>query len=117
MSKKIIVIEDDKDTLDIITYILTEEGYEVIGAENTGPLTQLHLHEPLLILMDNRLPEGPGKDICLRLKNDPATRHFPVALVSADTKLEEIAYEGLADAFLKKPFDIEDLIHLVNRFG
>ncbi len=117
MSNKIIIIEDDKDTLDIMTYILTEEGYEVIAADNTGPLKYIHLHQPVLILMDNRLPEGPGRDICLKLKNDPDTSRFPVALVSADNKLEEIARDCLADSFLKKPFDVEDLIELVSRFN
>ena len=68
MPDKIIIIEDDKDTLDIMTYILIDEGYEVIAADNTGPLTDIQLHQPILILMDNRLPEGPGRDICQKLK-------------------------------------------------
>jgi len=117
MPDKIIIIEDDKDTLDIMTYILTDEGYEVIAADNTGPLMDIQLHRPVLILMDNRLPDGPGRDICLKLKNDPATAHFPVALVSADNKLEEIARDCGADAFLKKPFDVKELIGLTKRFG
>ena len=117
MSKKIIVIEDDKDTLDIMTYILTEEGYEVIAANNDEPLTHIHLYQPFLIMMDNRLHEGSGNDFCLMLKNNPATVHFPVALISADNRLEEIAKGSRADAFLKKPFDVEDLIGLTKQFS
>jgi CheY-like chemotaxis protein len=117
MSKRIILIEDDVDTLDIMTYILTSEGNEVIAADNTEPLMHIHLHQPLLILLDNRLPEWTGRDICLKLKNDPTTSHFPIALVSADNKLEEIARDCGADAFLKKPFNVEDLVELVNRFS
>jgi DNA-binding response OmpR family regulator len=117
MSKRIIIIEDDKDTLDIMTYILTSEGHEVIAADNTEPLMHIHLHQPFLILMDVRLPDGPGNSICLKLKNDPATMHFPIALVSADNKLEEIAKGSRADAFLKKPFDVEELIGLTKQFS
>ena len=117
MAKKLIIIEDDKDTLDIMTYILTEEGYEVIEANNGEPLMRIHLHKPFLILMDNRLPERSGGELCLKLKNDPATSHFPVVLVSAESNLEGIAKGCYADAFLKKPFNVEDLIELVKRFG
>jgi DNA-binding response OmpR family regulator len=117
MLKKVIIIEDDRDTLDIMTYILVDEGYEVVAADNAEPLKQINLYQPILILMDNRLPDGTGKDICMKLKSDPDTSHFPVALISADNKLEEIANQCGADTFLKKPFDVKDLVDLVNRFS
>jgi DNA-binding response OmpR family regulator len=113
---KIIIIEDDNDILDVMTYILTEEGYEVIASPNSTPLSQLDRLQPFLILMDNRLIEGTGTELCFKLKNDPATAHFPVAIISAHNNLEEIAKESRADAFLKKPFDIDELLALVKRF-
>jgi DNA-binding response OmpR family regulator len=117
MSQKIIIIEDDIDTLDIMTYILTEEGYEVVAAKNSDPLKQIHLHNPILILMDDGLTDGSGHDLCRKLKNDPVTMKFPVALVSANLNLEKMVKECQADAYLKKPFDVEDLIQLVKRFA
>jgi two-component system phosphate regulon response regulator PhoB len=116
MTRKIIIIEDDPDTLDIMSYILAEEGYETIAANNSKPLDEVSVHQPMLILLDNRLTEGSGRDFCTRFKKDPATRHFPVVLVSANPGLETIALESNADGYLKKPFDIEELLDLVKKF-
>src|SRR5665213_3577388 len=108
MPKKIIVIEDDQDILDIMTYILADEGYEVLASTDSRILDEVHLHQPTLILMDNRLTNGFGRDFCKQFKSNPATRRFPIVLVSANSGLEEIARESLADGYLKKPFDITE---------
>jgi two-component system phosphate regulon response regulator PhoB len=117
MARKIIIIEDDLDTLEIMSLILAEEGYEILSADNAKPLHEVHTHQPMLILMDNRLTAGSGGEFCKKFKNDPATMHFPVVLVSANMGLETIALECNADGYLKKPFDIADLIELVKRFS
>jgi two-component system phosphate regulon response regulator PhoB len=116
MTRKIIIIEDDPDTLDIMSYILAEEGYETISAKNSEPLHDVQVHQPMLILLDNRLREGSGRDFCTRIKKDPATKHFPVVLVSANPGLETMALESNADGYLKKPFDLSELIDLVKKF-
>jgi len=116
MSKKIIIIEDDQDILDIMTYVLSDEGYEVLASANSLPLKEVHLHKPMLILMDNRLTDGFGRDFCKEFKSNPANSHFPVVLVSANPGLEEMAHESHADSYLKKPFDIDELIEIVKKF-
>jgi len=116
MSKKIIVIEDDPDILDIMTYILSEEGYEVLASPDSKPLDDVLELQPMLILLDNRLTDGYGQDFCRRFKSNPETRHFPVVLVSANAGLEEMTRDSLADGYLKKPFDIAELVELVKRF-
>lgn len=116
MSKKIIIIEDDPDILDIMTYILSEEGYDVVAAANCKPLDEAHIHQPMVVLLDNRLSDGLGRDFCRQFKSNPLTSHFPVVIVSANSGLEEIARESNADGFLKKPFDIAELLGLVKRF-
>jgi DNA-binding response OmpR family regulator len=116
MPKKIIIIEDDPDILEIMTYILTEEGYEVLAATDSRPLKEVHLHQPMLILMDNRLTDGLGKDFCREFKNNPLTQHFPVVLVSASSAIEKMALESRADGYLKKPFDLVELTDLVQQF-
>ena len=117
MPSKIIIIEDDPDILDIMNYILTDEGYHVLAATNSRVLQEVHVHQPVVILMDNRLTDGYGRDFCLEFKNNPSTSHFPVILVSANPGLEEMAKESKADGYLKKPFDITELIELVKKFG
>jgi len=116
MTRKIIIIEDDPDTLDIMSYILADEGYETIAAKNSQPLHEVHNLQPMLILLDNRLTEGLGRDFCRQFKSDPATMHFPVILVSANPGLEAMARDSNADGYLPKPFDIADLVNLVKKF-
>jgi len=70
-----------------------------------------------LILMDNRLNDGFGKDFCKKFKSDPGHSQFPVVLMSANPGLEEMALENYADGYLKKPFDITELLELVKRYG
>jgi two-component system phosphate regulon response regulator PhoB len=99
-----------------MTYILTEEGYDVVSATDAEPLDDVHLHKPILILMDNRLTNGLGKDYCREFKSNPATSRFPIILVSANSGLEQMARESKADGYLNKPFDISELLEIVKRF-
>lgn len=123
MAKKILVIEDDKDIRDTVTIALEQEGYEVISSESARILKQLDQHKPDLILLDNWLTEwssdANGQQISKELKTNPATSHIPVIIVSAVSRIQEIAEAGMADGYLKKPFDLDDLSavvkkHLVN---
>jgi CheY-like chemotaxis protein len=116
MARKIIIIEDDPDTLEVMSLILTEEGYEILSADNVSLLYEVKTRQPAMILMDNRLTEGSGGGFCKIFKNDPVTMHFPAVLVSANMGLEAIALASKADGYLKKPFDIVDLLDLVKRF-
>jgi DNA-binding response OmpR family regulator len=116
MTKTILIIEDDQDILDIITYILSNEGYQIISATDSSPLKNLIAIQPSLILLDNWLADGYGKDMCRQIKEDPARAHFPVILFSANNNLEKMAAECKADAYLLKPFDMDVLLKMVNRY-
>ena len=116
MSKNILIIEDDRDILDIMIYILEDEGYYVIGAQDCAMITIKTVQglKPSLILLDIRLPDGDGSEACKRLKENAKTAAIPVILVSANNKLEQMAAESRADGFLCKPFDVTELIALAN---
>ena len=120
MAKKILVIEDDKDIRDTIVYILEEEGYEVLSSGDSKILKYVTEHNPNLILMDNWLTEwksdANGQQLSKGLKTNPKTQHIPVIIISAVSNIQQIAEEGLADSFLKKPFDMEVLIEMVRKF-
>jgi two-component system phosphate regulon response regulator PhoB len=119
MAKKILVIEDDKDIRDTITYALESEGYEVISSDNSRILKLLDQHQPDLIMIDNWLTEwksdANGQQLSYGLKSDPKTSHIPVIIVSAVSNIAEIAKEGLSDGYLKKPFDLEELFGIVKK--
>ncbi len=119
MPKKILVIEDDKDIRDMIVYILEEENYEVLSSGNSKILKSLNVHKPNLILMDNWLTEwksdASGQQLSKNLKTNLETKHIPVIIISAVNNIKEIAEQGLADAYLKKPFNVNELLDLVKK--
>lgn len=117
MNKNIAVIEDDRDILDLIEYILVDEGYTVSAHTHVGSLEKIVESSPTVILLDNRLANGYGDSLCLALKSNDNTKHIPVIIVSASRNLEQIAQNCKADAFLAKPFDLYDLIAMVKRYS
>ncbi|WP_295674305.1 response regulator [uncultured Mucilaginibacter sp.] len=120
MAKKILVIDDDKDIRDLIVYILTEEAYEVISSADGKILKYLHKHNPDLILMDNWLTDwksdATGQQLSKQLKTNPATSHIPIIIISAVSNIKQVAEDGLANFYLAKPFDVAELIALVNKY-
>jgi len=120
MAKKtILVIEDDKDIRDTVTYALQEEDYEVISSEDSKILKSIDQFKPDLILLDNWLTDwmsdANGQQLSKELKSDPKTSHIPVIIVSAVSNIAEIAEAGLADGYLKKPFDLAELSAVIKR--
>jgi CheY-like chemotaxis protein len=120
MAKKVLVIEDDKDIRDTIVYILEEEQYEVVSSGDSKILRHVNEHKPDLILMDNWLTEwksdANGQQLSKQLKTNPQTSHIPVIIISAVSNIKEIAEEGLADSYLKKPFDMDQLLVIVKKY-
>jgi two-component system phosphate regulon response regulator PhoB len=120
MAKKILVIEDDKGIRDTIVYILEEEKYEVVASGDSKILKSVVELNPDLILMDNWLTEwksdANGQQLSRQLKTAPATSHIPVIIISAVSDIKDIAEQGLADSYLKKPFGVKELVELVRKF-
>ena len=119
MRKKIVIIEDDADILDIMTYILTDKGYEVISSSNSSILSGADNNCPDLILLDNRLPEGLGLEICKRYKQQWKTEGkavCPLIIISADHGLVSVAARHGADGFIEKPFDVDNFLDTVKKF-
>ena len=120
MAQKILVIEDDKDIRDAIAYILEEEKFEVISSGDSKILKSILKINPNLILMDNWLTEwksdANGQQLSHALKSDPSTNHIPIIMISAVSNIKEIAEAGLADSYMKKPFDMAELVKMVKKF-
>ncbi|WP_295796592.1 response regulator [Mucilaginibacter sp.] len=115
MAKKVIVIEENRDILDLMQYILEDEGYEVISSVDGSVLGNIEQTDPALIVLDNSLTNEKGSSLCRKLKSNPSTAKYPIILVSAVNEIEDIAKECLADAYLSKPFDINELIAVVKQ--
>jgi CheY-like chemotaxis protein len=116
MRKRVLLLEDNKEILELIDDILTGEGYQVIALSHYESVVDIIDFAPDLILLDIRLSNGYGHLLCRDLKADPEIKHIPVILVSAATNLEKIAKDSQADDFLSKPFDLQELIDLVKKY-
>ncbi|MBI3178869.1 MAG: response regulator transcription factor [Deltaproteobacteria bacterium] len=110
---KVLVIEDERDLQQVLTYNLRQAGYEAISAERGLEGLKLAQNEhPDLVLLDLMLPDVPGTDVCRTLKEDAATRSIPVVMLTA--RGEEIdrvvGFEIGADDYIVKPFSVRELL-------
>lgn len=110
---KILVIEDNKDILEVLNLILIDDGYDVVSCANGSAISNLKNIKPALILMDELLPAVKGSELCISIKANEDFNHIPVVLVSASHGLEHIAERCGADAYIEKPFDIEKLTSVI----
>lgn len=114
-SKKVLVVDDDNDILNVIRIILEDEGYEVSTLDNGREvLGEVASNMPDLILLDVMLCGMDGRDICKNLKSHALYKLIPVIMISASHNLQGLLEdEGSADGFISKPFDIDELIAVV----
>jgi len=112
--KKVLIIEDNPDIVDILTLILEREGYTIGNlTEFTGYKNSIGVFSPDLILLDINLGTCSGKDICKFVKAHAELKHIPVILMSANMDLPQTKVEAGADAFLTKPFELTELTHAI----
>jgi CheY-like chemotaxis protein len=113
----ILVVDDDPDILATIEHILRVEGYQVVSARNgQEALALLDSVRPNLIILDLMMPVMDGWEFRTRLRDHPAAP-TPVLVVSADRDIHRKASALEADAYIAKPFDIDDFLRAVNRFA
>ena len=111
--KRILVIDDDPDTLEIMEFVFKITGYKVIISSRKLSVKEVIKKNPSLILLDYFLGEDPVGDFCLELKANPQTKQIPVIIMSAHDDVEPLAMDCYADAYIAKPFDIDILEKLV----
>lgn len=114
--KKIYIADDDPAILEIISMILEDRGFEVETSNNGKSIEQKTEEYPDLVMLDIRMSGISGGDICKHLKTNPRTKSIPVVLISANRDIEKIAQESGANGYLPKPFDVDDLLDVANRF-
>jgi DNA-binding response OmpR family regulator len=114
---RIVIIEDDIAILDMLCEVFQEVGYEVITYADKNSIKGIIINRPDLVLLDNKLKDGFGYELCREMKANTLTKHIPVILTSAYSDLEELAEECGADGFMKKPFDLPALINMANEFA
>ncbi len=113
VKKKILVVEDDRDISELITYNLEREGYEIACLyDGSQAVDFVNKRKPELIILDLMLPEVDGLEICRQLKSDAATKHIPIVMLTAKSEEADVVV-GLqmgADDYIPKPFSPQVLV-------
>ena len=116
-SKNILVVEDDLDIRELISFNLQNQGHQVFEAKDgEAGIDKAREKLPDLILLDLMLPGIQGLDVCRIIKSDQETKETPIIMVTALGQEEDIV-KGLetgADDYITKPFSIKVLIARVN---
>lgn len=106
MAEKILIIDDDVDTLRLVGLMLQRQGYLISAASNGSQgLTKALEERPDLILLDVMMPDMDGYEVTRRLRKNPATVSIPILMFTAKTQLDDkvTGFEVGADDYLTKP--------------
>jgi len=106
MSEKILIIDDDLDTIRLVGLMLQRHGYQISAAVN-GPqgIDKAVAESPDLILLDIMMPEMDGYEVARRLRENAQTANIPVLMFTAKTQMDDkvVGFEAGADDYLTKP--------------
>ena len=119
----LLIIEDEQDIVDLLQDLLSDEGYELLFANNRADAVATATSElPDLVLADVRIPDSPNGEVELaglvamrEIKNNPATQHIPVIAATASVMIQErerINDTG-CDGLVEKPFDFVALLDTI----
>ena len=112
MAEKILIVDDDLDTLRLVGLMLQRQGYEIVAA-NSGEqaVTMAQGENPELILLDVMMPDMDGVEVTRRLRAEPSTRDIPIIMFTAKTQVEDkiLGFEAGADDYLTKPTQPREL--------
>jgi len=111
--KRILVVDDEKDLLELIVYQLQRNGYDVLTAANGNDALAVAKRElPDLLILDLMLPGMDGTEVARRLKADPKTASLPIVMLTAKSEETDVVV-GLtlgADDYVTKPFSMKILL-------
>ena len=111
-AKTILIVDDEKDILDLLKYNLQREGYEILTAPNGEEALNKMTPQPDLVILDLMMPVLDGLETCRRLKNNPHTSHIPVIFLTArGSEVDEVVGLELgADDYIQKPISPRKLV-------
>jgi signal transduction histidine kinase len=109
---KILAVDDDADTVELLTKRLSAEGYDTLGAfDGEQALQEVDRYGPDVIILDIKMPKIDGYEVCRRLKGSEDTRVIPIIMLTVKAKVPD-KVKGLdigADDYIPKPFDYREL--------
>lgn len=114
-NRKILVCDDEPSIVEVTKIILETNGFQVkVCTTSKGILKQVQEYHPDLIFLDIWMPGVNGKEATIILKRHPKTKDIPIILISAVANIEEEVSKCGANGYLKKPFNLEDLVQIAS---
>jgi CheY-like chemotaxis protein len=115
---RIVVIEDERQLLDLICEVLRDDGYDVVGFSHPGVVEgSLIDMQPTLFLIDMQLPGMTGMELALALRRGTYADTPMVAMSASTMKLEEARKSSVFNDVLGKPFDLSMIFDCVHQFA
>jgi len=111
--KRILIIEDDRDIVELVRYNLANEGFQVSAAFDGGTgLNTLKKTPPDLLLLDLMLPKLSGLEICREIRRDDSLNRLPILMLTARGEEADrvVGLEMGADDYVTKPFSPRELL-------
>jgi len=116
MKKRVLILENDQDTADMLKFLTRQLNVDVVTSDKAMFAPDVQRLSPDLILSNDFLGAEMGGDLCKTLKSKNSTKEIPVILVSAAENLPKIAKDSKADAYVKKPFNVNHMVEMMTRF-
>ena len=116
-NEKLLVVDDEKDFVDMLAERLEAKGFDVIESfDGKEGLEKARSEEPDLIILDIIMPEMSGYDVCRKLKLDDKLKKTPIVMLTAKFEPNDINFgkEMGADAYLTKPLELDLLLQKIN---
>ncbi len=112
---RILIVDDDSEQVDVLSLALKRQGFETMSAHTAAEGLELaRSQHPQLVILDIRLPDGNGLDICQVLSDDPQTASIPVIILSGMERPDIIRRCRAAGCryYVRKPYDPNALLVL-----
>jgi len=119
MAKKILIVDDELDILEVLAFRLKKAGYEISTAvDGQKALDRIKKEVPDLLLLDLRLPGMDGYEVCKHLKATDKWKNIPIIMITASSimKVEKAVRKFNVEGFLIKPFNYEELLEKIKKF-
>jgi DNA-binding response OmpR family regulator len=117
MKGKLLIIDDETEILTLLELFFKQLNFKVITSIKLLSVAEIHRLDPTVVVVDYRVGDKLGSNLCLEIKSDPLLKSIPVILLSAHQDAAKIAKDACADACIIKPFDIAKLRSTIQRFA
>lgn len=117
MSRVVLIIEDEPDLAGLLSDVLRASGYEVVLTTGSRAAARSAELSPVAIILDYLMPGLNGAEVIEQVRAAMPGGAPPVVLVTGLSNAKELARETAADAYLRKPFDVDTFVKLVDRLA